>query len=155
MAGGQDIGYFQTEADCIDLKIVDGDLAPDNGLETAVLVSLWSDRYVQPEDLPNEAEDPRGWWADAISDPPEDRIGSRIWLFYRGKITTDAAVGIRSAILEALDWMREEGIAVTINVTTQVIANTRIDFDVQIFKPSGDDIPFKFAWDGQELKRTA
>lgn len=155
MAGGNDVGFFQTEADCIDFKIVDGDLAADNGLETAVLISLFSDLYVEPANLPESIEDPRGWWADSISDPPEDRIGSRLWIFERAKVTNEAAIGMRAAILEALAWLIDDGIAQTVNCVTTIIPNTRIDFEVEIFKPSGEDIPFKFAWDGQALKRTS
>ena len=154
MAGGQDVAFKDVGGNCIDITVENGDLAAENGLETAVLISLFSDRFVPEVELPENIEETRGWWGDALSTPPEDLIGSRLWTFDRiGKINNETAIGMREAILEALQWMIDDGVAALIEVDTEVVANTQINFDVRIFRPEGDDIPFKFIWDAQELKR--
>lgn len=152
MAGGQDIAFVDVGNNCLDLKIVDGDLQSDDGLENAVLISIFTDKRVEKEELPESIIDQKGWWADSISDPSDDLIGSKFWLQDRGKLTTNIKNDIRDDIQESLQWLIDDGIAATVEVTTTLIAGERIDIDIQIFKPEGDDHPFKFVWDGQELK---
>lgn len=155
MAGGQDIAITDVGEDCPDLKIVDGDFLADNGLENAVLISLFTDRYVPREDLPPNIEVTRGWWADAISEPTEDRIGSRLWVYDRiGKINTDTLNGMIDACKEALQWLIDDGIASFVNVTGEVVDGERIDLDIEITRPQVENNFFQFVWDGQEMKRT-
>lgn len=152
--GGQDVAFQGSgEAGIADIAIASGDLVADDGLETAMLISLFSDRYVPVAELPGGVEDPRGWWADAISPIPEDRIGSRLWLLERGKITPQVKNQMKDYAVEALAWMISEGIAARIDVTTTIVQNERIELRVSIFRPNGQNIPFNFLWDGQELKK--
>ena len=60
-----------------DLDIADLDLRHEEGLRSAVLISLFTDRQVGPEELPAGESDRRGWWGDGLSDD-DDKIGSRI-----------------------------------------------------------------------------
>lgn len=154
MAIGQDLALTDVNGPCPDLQLVDGDYLQDDGLETAVLISLFTDRYVESEDLPPNIFVNQGWWADRIDENETDRTGSRIWVFNRtGKINNETRNGLVDACKEALQWMIDLGIASRIEVTGTLVVGERIDLDIQIFKPEGDDIPFEFLWDGQELKR--
>jgi len=114
---------------------------------------MYSDRRIPLEDLPRGENDRMGWWADLISEPQDDLIGSRHWVLERiGKVSTDTAVEFESILQEAFQWMIEDGIASKVVVAAERTENDRIEGSVQIFRPSGDNIPFKFIWDGQELK---
>jgi len=147
----QDIGLFLTGI-CADLVIENGDLKADDGLETAVLISLFTNRRVTEEELPLFITDKMGWWADEISEIEDDPIGSKIWVLERAKILPDTAARLEGFAQEALNWLIEDGIAESIQTLSEIIANERIDLEIRIFRPPGDDIPFKFIWDGQELK---
>lgn len=152
--GGQDVAFNKILGfESVDIKVSKGDLVACDGLETAVLISLFSDRYVPAEELPEGFTDGRGWWADAISEEPEDKIGSRLWLLDRGKITENVKNEMKDYAQEALDWMIGAGLASKIKVTTTIILNERIDLAIQIYRPEGDNIPFKFVWDGQALRK--
>lgn len=153
MAGGQDVSILNVGTENVDIAVLTGDLVADNGLENAVAISLFTDRYVSPEELP-EGVDPRGWWADAISDLPADRIGSRLWLLARGKINTDTANKMKDYADEALAWMLDAGLAARILTSTTVIFGQGITLSISIYKPTGENIPFKYLWDGQRLKAT-
>lgn len=155
MAGGNDVAFKAFGSDMFaDLAVERGDLAADNGLETAVLVSLFSDAYVPKEQLPDPSSDPRGWWADALLPNTGDRIGSKLWtVFDRGKTDTAAKNLAKTYIEDALAWTLDEGIAKRIDVVTTLPGGGRLDFLVSIYRPDGENIPFKFLWDGQELKR--
>jgi phage gp46-like protein len=100
---------FDPNAKAFDLAVADGDLATDEGLETAVLLSLYTDRRALPEDeLPNDGTDRRGWWCDAYSDRPH---GSRLWLLSREKETDRVLRRAEEYAREALDWLVVAGIA--------------------------------------------
>lgn len=148
----QDVGFFNVGGPSPDLKIENGDLKADNGLETACLISLYSDRRVTKEELPGAETDQRGWFADRIAEPIEDKIGSILWLYDRGKITEEAAVKIESGVRDSLQWLLDDGIAKALEVSSSVVESERVVTVVSIYKPDGDSIPFKFIWDGQALK---
>ena len=146
------VGFFDTGGDCLDLKIEDGKIKMDEGLETASLISLFSDRFVADEDLPSNINENRGWWGDAISDPADDEIGSILWIHEAvGKITFETRNSMRESLRDALEWMIEDGIAERIEASGELI-NGEILISAQIFRPQGDNILFKFVWDGQSMK---
>jgi len=151
---GQDVGFFwaNTASPCPDLVIENGDLKADEGLETAVLISLFSDKRVTLEQLPRGLTDRRGWWADLISEPQDDEIGSQLWRLEPGKILASTPNEVESIIKDALDWLIEDGVAAEITVAAVRAGLTQVEAEVVISRPSGDDIPFRFLWDGQRLK---
>ena len=148
----QDIGFFNVGAEFPDLVIEDGDLKADNGLETACLISLFSDKRVAREDIPSGEINPRGWFADEIAEPLEDKLGSILWLYDRGKLTNDAALKIEDGTRDALQWLLDDGIAKKLEILATVIESEKVTVAIKIYKPDGDSIPFKFIWDGQALK---
>ena len=98
-----------------DWAIKDHDLAPDDGLETAIILSLFTDRRAREDDpLPDGSDDRRGWWADAWAG--QDPIGSRLWLLEREKDTREVVNRARDYAEEALQWLVEDGIAERIEV---------------------------------------
>lgn len=93
------------------------DLAHDRDLETAVLISLFTDRLAEPDDaLPDPLDrDRRGWWGDT-GPSPRDPIGSRLWLLAREKQTNDVRLRAEDYAREALAWMVEDGVADAVDV---------------------------------------
>jgi len=149
----QDVGFFDVGGPYPDLVIENGDLKADNGLETAALISLFSDKRVSFEQLPPNETDRRGWWADLIAQPQGDQIGSRLWILERtGKVLDSTAVEMESMLTEAFNWMIDDGIASAVVVSASRNGNNEIKGTAQIIKQTGENIPFKFAWDGQRLK---
>lgn len=153
---GQDIGFFEIAAtdfiEAPDLVIENGDLKADNGFETAVLISLFTDRFVAQDDLPDGEREVRGWWADNVSEPSNDLIGSPLWTLDRAKISDQLESFLEDFAKEALKWMLEDGIASTITATATRIGTDQVDLSIEITKPDGQDVPFQFIWDGQELR---
>jgi phage gp46-like protein len=151
----QDVGFFDVGTACPDLVIEDGDLKADNGLETASLISLFSDRRVSFEELPAGETDRMGWWADLVSEPEDDLIGSRLWLLERfGKIISSTPVQMEAMLKEAFDWMLEDGIAQVVNVSAERNGQNEVKGSVEIFRPDDKNSTFQFIWNGQELKLT-
>ena len=105
-----------------DVAVVGNDLLLDQGLQTAVIISLATDRLAEPGDaIPDASGDPRGWWGDIPIDPgtSDSRrypIGSRLWLLRRSKYT-DAGAGLAIGYAqEALQWLIDDGVAARVDV---------------------------------------
>ncbi len=96
-----------------DLVLAGGDLVLDQSLQTAVLVSLGTDRLAEVDDeLPDNSGDRRGWVGDVITaGGTVDLIGSRLWLLNRAKQIPETARRAEIYALEALAWMTEDGVA--------------------------------------------
>ena len=91
-----------------DLALETFALASDDGLETAVILSLFTDARARDDDtLPAGQTDRRGWWADAFPAVAGDRFGSRLWLLRRSKQLQESLIVAREYAEEALAWLVE------------------------------------------------
>lgn len=151
-----DIGLFVVN-NCINLKLTeDGSkLEGDDGLETAVLISLFTDMRVAESELPPGTVDKKGWWADEFSDVPGDKIGSKIWVSSREGTGALAIQSIQTRAKQSLDWMIEDGVAETVSVIATRNGSNGVNLEVSILKPNNEgNNKFSVFWDGQKIKRT-
>jgi phage gp46-like protein len=137
-----------------DFSIVANDLAPDAGLQTAVLLSLFLDRRAQEGDvLPDDQTDRRGWWADQYASVEGDKIGSRLWLLSRAKQTQETLDRAADYVREALQWMVDDKVTNQIDVATSFFAPGMMGIQIKIHRPTTDAVTFKFNynWTAQEF----
>ncbi len=136
------------------------DLESDNGLETAVIISLFSDRRAKKDDIlpDSNSTDRRGWWGDLVSPAVEgDQIGSRLWLLNREKTLESVLIRAKEYIEEGLLWMLEDGVVAKIEVETErqgMPGNDRLVIGVKIQKIDGNEIALDFEaqWIGQAAR---
>lgn len=148
--------HFAPGAWSADLAIVDGDLATDDGLRTAAILSLFTDARARDDDpLPDADADRRGWWGDCANSDPNDRIGSRLWLLVREKVTDAVAVRARDYAREALAWMVTDGVAAAVDVVCTLYRVTgerptgALLIAVTITRPTGARLAIDFLWDAE------
>lgn len=129
---------WDARAASADIALYGGSISIDDGLRTAVIVSLFTDARARPDDvLPTPGGDRRGWWGDAYAELlPQDAIGSRLWLLSREKITPSVINRARDYAREALDWMIRDGIASAIDVQVEAQGSRRA-IGVTIDRPTG------------------
>jgi len=155
--------FIDPDTMAIDVALSGGGLATDGGLETAVVVSLFTDARAQSDDVlaDDQLDDDanrRGWWGDAV--PPTidgvpkvgDRIGSRLWLLGREKIVPETISRAETYIREALQWMIDDGMARRIDVTVEAQRQNVLAFEIVIERPSGESAKCAFMWDAQAQK---
>ena len=147
-----DIGLFLTDKG-FDITIDKDDLKADAGLETAVAISIFTDRRVTDDDLPDMERSKRGWWGDMVPEQPNDQIGSRLWLVEREKITNEVLRRSEELIEEGLDWMIEDGVANDISATSYYNIDKHLISEVEIQRPDQDAIRYQVLWESQELRR--
>ena len=117
-----------------DLAVEGADLAADDGLATAVLVSLFSDRRAEADELPPGDSDRRGWWGDGVVDD-NDRIGSKLWLLRRRKREPSLPDEAAATAREALQWMLDDGVAVAVAAEGSWGERGELALDVRITLP--------------------
>ncbi|MCV5591620.1 phage GP46 family protein, partial [Escherichia coli] len=83
-----------------------GDIVCGNDLQTAILISLFTDRLADASDETDDGNR-RGWWGDLEQDY---RVGSRLWLLRRQKLTTQVALKAEAYAREALQWLKDDGV---------------------------------------------
>ena len=122
-----------------------GDLLTGDELQTAVLISLFTDQLADPDDVlpPGQAADPRGWWADTYE---ADQIGSRLWQVFWRVTNQDTLNWANDTATKALQWMIDDGVAASVNVSTQFLGKGQIGMQVVITEPSGKRTSFTYAW---------
>lgn len=147
---------FDDAAGEFDLALEAGGLAGDDGLRTAIAISLFSDARARADDpLPQAGGDPRGWWGDAGNTDVADQIGSRLWLFERAKLSSGLTLQLRDVVREALRWLVDDGIAsdlavaVTIGAPEARFPTGKLDIAISLTRPSGPARQrFDFVWAG-------
>jgi len=129
-----------------DLRLQGGDLVLDEGLQTTVIVSAFSDAQIAPDEslpghreptpqergsiLPPEVPDRRGWWA-------EPAFGSKLWLLDRAKLSDLTVAAAIEYVELALATLIEEGIAKRVEVTAER-SGDRLEIGIAIHR---DDAP--------------
>lgn len=152
-----DIAIIWTENGA-DIGIGPNDFATDDGLETAIYISLFTDaRAPADADLPTAERDRRGWWGDIAPEVEGDRIGSLLWLLAREKQTTAVVARAEQYAREALEWLVEDRVASRVEVEAELVAEGVLGIGVRIYRPSSEPVRFRyeFAWERQAEKRAA
>jgi phage gp46-like protein len=132
----------------LDIALIGADLASDDGMNTAICLSLFTDARADDDDvLPVAGGDRRGWWGDAYADTPGDVTGSKLWLLERAKQTPDVLVRAQQYAQDALAWMIEDGVAATIAVTASFPLRGWLALSVVITRPTGPGRQhFDYVW---------
>lgn len=134
----------------LDIALTDaGDLATDDGLRTAVTLSLLCDRRAEPDDvIPDGTTDRRGWWADTIADQDGDRFGSRLWLLSREKELPEVRRRAEAYARESLEWLLEDGVAAEVEVTAETLDREVLWLRVDIQRGDGTRIAdrYQYVW---------
>lgn len=135
--------YYDVNDVRCDWKVGAGDLVCGDDLQTAILISLLTDRLADASD-DTDGSDRRGWWGDADQ---EWLVGSRLWLLRREKLTTQVAIRAEMYASEALQWMLEDGVVSAITTDARIVYPDRLYLTVSYTRPDSDTTEYQsFSW---------
>lgn len=112
-----------------DLSIdADGDILTNDFFDTALIVSLFSDRRASSSEvlLP---ENRRGWIGNEFT--PDFEIGSRLWLFEQARLSTNTINEMVSIVQESLQWLIDDNLALS-TAAEVVLQNGTVFLNVTI-----------------------
>lgn len=125
-------------------------LTPDGGLETAVILSLFSDaRAAADDELPDPGADPRGWWGDLLPLARDYRLGSKLWLLSREKQLPVVLERARAYAVEALAWLVTSGAASRVDVTASNPRDGILALAITIEAPALGTRAYQYLWETQ------
>jgi phage gp46-like protein len=125
-----------------DWAVANGALVSSADVETAVLISLFTDRLALADDqIPDAPQlgmaNRRGWWGDQ---DPNYLIGSRLWLLDRVKGPLNVAQRAEDYAKEALQWMLDDGVVAKFDIKATWVPLTRLDLVVVAHRKDGSVI---------------
>lgn len=133
----------------------------EDTLQTAVILSLFTDKRAGPDDrLPLNETNRRGWVGDEFmaggAVDRRDDWGNLLWLCYLGKVTVDVADFAAFTAKEGLQWLVRDGIASRVDVTAQWVgaAADRLAVRPQIYQPGKTSPVYDQLW-GTSVRRFA
>lgn len=129
----------------VDLQTDASGLVAETTLESAVIISLLSDRRANTDDvLPDGATgdgvippDRRGWCGDALSEVSDFRIGSRLWLLSREKQTEETRKRAMEYAYESLEWLIEDGHVQSITLNAEWSTGGRLNMLIDLLVTAG------------------
>ena len=139
-----DIRLEPSEGLSFDLAMEKNDLSLDDALKSAVVISLFTDRRVSLDELPEGDRDRRGWWADALNED-DDHIGSKLWTLKREKITPEILDRFKHFCEEALQWLINDRIAESVVVFVERSGLAQISIGIEIKRPQNDRIKYRYS----------
>lgn len=154
-----DIALTFTDFGGGDLVLAGQDLLRDDGLESAVLLSLFTDKRARPEQLrpDDDPSDLRGYWGDVAPAAESDSTGSLLWLLKREKQAPETLARAQQYARDALAWLVDDKIASGVTVATSYAAPGLMRIDAGIARPDGTKTRYRYdyEWSAQAAKRAA
>lgn len=114
-------------------------------LTRSVIISLFTWRRAESDD---DAPEPYGWWGDTWPSVANDRIGSRLYLLRRSKLTNKTPQIARGYMAQALEWMTADGVAARIDIRVERTGINELAAAVTIYQRDGGEhtITFDDIW---------
>jgi len=142
----------------VDFILADRDVDRDAGLETAVLITLLTDKHADADDpLPDDSGYHGGWFGDSLPVVPDYKMGTKLWLLQRAKTVAEIPAIAKEYLADGFKWMVEDGIVQTVDVTVERRRDLKatLAFTISFTKPEGTTIfySFYYNWEAQLLRR--
>jgi len=128
-----------------DLVLAEGQLSQDEGLESAILHSLFTDRRAGEDDVKTFGKPGRrGWWGDLTLADSGDQYGSLLWLLEREKLNAQTAERARQYAADALKWLVQDGVAVSCQVETEILSRDTLGMLVTVQLDQGNSFAAQY-----------
>lgn len=101
----------------------------ETSLIRAVVISLFTWRRAATDD-PVDDDERFGWWGDSYPTIADDRIGSRLWLLRRVKLTADTQRDAEFYAREALQWLLDDNQVLEVEVISERADSYRLNLRV-------------------------
>ncbi len=95
----------------------EGDIETTEGLETAVILSLFGEKRASASDVAS-AESRRGWWGNLLNQVEDYQVGSKLWLLEQARLTQETINSSRTFAQEGFQWFIEDNLLDNVLVKT-------------------------------------
>lgn len=114
-----------------DIAIDDnGDIETADFFDTAILYSLFGERRATPDEVV-DARYRRGWIGN-LSNADGFENGSKLWLLSQARLTANNLNRLRDEAKKALQWLVDDGLAVSVDEAETQVIDGRVFLTVTI-----------------------
>ena len=138
-----DVKFFQREDGIYDFGFSDtGDFDTTEGLDTALLFSLFEERRADPSEVspPNKR---RGWIGNELQDDIGFELGSKLWLLDQERLTQETVNKAQDYAQQAVQWLIDESIVDDVVTTAEKVGTSDIRICIELFR-DGNRIENRF-----------
>ncbi len=129
----------------------DNGIQTEEGLETAIIISLFSNRRATEQELRLaglESDHLGGWWGDSFPEIDGDVLGSKLWLLERGKRQQATLDDAERYADEALVWLVDDKVAETVTPTASFFEDTSLlIIAIEVERPDDLQPKFRRVWE--------
>ena len=137
----QDLCHEMDEEGLFVLSVHNSDLVPVLGMETAILVSLFTNQRLDETQVMTPI-DRGGWFGNVLT--PDRELGSKLWAWENSRTTSSLMGEIRDCAKRSFDWMARDTIARKTSVNVSLI-NQKIYINVNL-TGRGDRVGHDYAY---------
>ncbi len=129
-----DVDFFLQDDGAWDLELdTDGDLKGSNSIDTAVLMSLFTDKRASSDEI-SEPGQRRGWFGNLFNDDITYEIGSLIWLYSnQGRLDDELVNNLNDKALDSLNWMITDNVVNDIKANSSITSNNQVTLNLKCF----------------------
>jgi len=131
-----DVKFIMDSYGRFDFEIEDGDLAVEDGYDTAIWISLFTDARADSSQVLTP-ENRRGWIGDIISAVSGRQLGGYLWLVDQRRLIQKTLNKTIDYTKKSLQWMINDKICSNIEVTGSFVPKFGINLDVSIISKQG------------------
>lgn len=130
MAGDTDaVLTVNTVTQLYDISLdTDGDILTDDFFDTSLLLSLFGEKRADSSEVV-EPQLRRGWIG---SEGKDFENGSKLWLFDQARVTRTNLNRIQDEARKALQWLVDDGLAVSVDEVTATARNGTVTLEIVI-----------------------
>lgn len=124
-----------------------GDYLMTEGLDTALLMSLFCEKRADSSEVPTPQLQ-RGWWGNLFNDIPNYEQGSKLWLLYQARLTQNKLNQSITYGDDGVSWFVADNFCERI-VTTGAMTVNGITLDFKFFRSQSQVASFSYGlWQG-------
>lgn len=133
----QDVKLVKNDEGIYDIPLTDDgkDLATIDGLETAIIVSVFTYARANSGDVP-DSFNRRGWVGNLLTLLEGYELGSELWVLSQSRINTETLNRGEDFVKRSLQWMLDDGVADTITVTFTQSSVREVEVEIILLKSS-------------------
>ena len=132
---------LNTDAGYHDFSLDDtGQIVVEDFWDTAILYSIFGEKRADDSEMP-VPERQRGWIGNENTDFEN---GSKIWLYYQARVNNTTINGLQNEAANALQWLVDDGIAVSIDAPIITASGTSVSLEITIRRSNSSVINRSF-----------
>lgn len=148
------LNYFGN-TNFFDISLKDGDIELDDSFNTPLVVSLFSDARADESEV-RKPENRRGFWGDEISGDPTDKFGSKLWLLFQSRLTTNTVTRANDYVKLATNWLITYGYSKIVDIKATRLERETLGLNIRIINNdnSVEQLYYKLWRNTGNFKRT-